>query len=1346
MGAEAKNINPQRLKAKDQIVRVSRDNFLSKVIPYIHGTNTDVFDPESVATAKHHGADHKNSTITTSHRLTSRLLNQSTLPEWLELPGNYPDILKALALAFFGDSEVSAFDNPDVMIGKFAEACKDPEVINNWEFKIGWGGHPDVSPRLPAYLIPMLDAAKRFQEQGLPVPKITVFNGVNAASFCNYDHEANATELLREARETNHHLITAFVNKFAPGIKINFENDDVWTEGYLAKTDEVVERLMDLAQYNPPLRRVLYELCVAGSQHQQGVTDPIKNSLRYVVQHLDYFSEVLREGEKSDPNHAVFNWINAKEMEFGFARKELRKVLPDERIGPRACDIRMDNISSQQTPYYPQAGIDAPLGKWEDIYRNNHSLSAGGGSNGDFSLSSYWHIMIAFLIEKREHVGKKTFRDYVRDFAKRHSQDERLLDDVGENVPANLLNQNQQIGALYDWVAIGRKINPQNPKAGLETYLKFLGEFEQSAEGREFQRKREKLQSQLPKHVDKKDHKKSPPSAPSSSDSDNRGSGGTPQPPSPKVDSPSEGDAAVPSAGGGYGKREQPINAVGTGRVDGGQGRTTDSTDRITWQDYMGFPSSPHDPSPPWVSGTMEDFISNIATPEVLGEWFTSLNNPQIPHKNKAMIASFVDQALSLQRRGKLNIPTSLIKAMQNALDNHISAIRPQNTSSNGQIINRSSVSQGLTQVSSESVANFAKQTKDEWTKEMQRQAGTLANMAQVAAEEGIDTARKLGQDTVEQIQKTAEYANDMWQSLPPEAQSWIEKEGLKTIVWTAAASMVLSPLGALAAGPIMTASTDFIVEAVKKGSELLAHHPDIPRDDIVAALSGAVASVGLIPFLGPLAPLAGAGAGVMAKRLIQHGVPPLIKGTIEHGPHIASSTVKAAACTVVAGANMTKAVIQPAAKLLEGHDEAKARIALHGLPVLAATAVGGPALGLAALLATGAIEGVYHGTRILGNASAKSLDSEGRQAMQGSLDSYIATQSSGDSSAIQNAAEALRKAIGAYGEWVTDDELTSSAQAEIGNTHQHVSEVQEREGREAWANLFGGIANALSGLGKMGSQAETSGSVNHSPEDTSNNSSPSASQHSTSFMPDPLESYTVAPSIEEFHPEPREKHISNRTSTTPAKSTYKVASDDAREYEEYFPEQYQPIQTTQRPPAITTSPQVRPVSQRPSFGELVKSQVSSQPRTKSSSSKSPVSPQLSQASSSTTSSSPQVHSTPPSRVQSTKEIRDSQDKKPEESIPMTAQPSPVTATDKNKVRELYATMTERMEEASALPGVDFASLAKLAEKVDKAAMAGDLNVLKELASVANQLPRETAPVTSILAKMTSQGLEQVNI
>lgn len=94
----------------------------------------------------------------------------------------------------------------------------------------------------------------------------------------------------------------------------------------------------------------------------------------------------------------------------------------------------------------------------------------------------------------------------------------------------------------------------------------------------------------------------------------------------------------------------------------------------------------------------------------------------------------------------------------------------------------------------------------------------------------------------------------------------------------------------------------------------------------------------------------------------------------------------------------------------------------------------------------------------------------------------------------------------------------------------------------------------------------------------------------------------------------------------------------------------------------------------------------------------------------------------------------------------MTAQPSPVTATDKNKVRELYATMTERMEEASALPGVDFASLAKLAEKVDKAAMAGDLNVLKELASVANQLPRETAPVTSILAKMTSQGLEQVNI
>ena len=58
-----------------------------------------------------------------------------------------------------------------------------------------------------------------------------------------------------------------------------------------------------------------------------------KNSLRYVVQHLDYFSEVLREGEKSDPNHAVFNWINAKEMEFGFARKELRKVLPDERIG-----------------------------------------------------------------------------------------------------------------------------------------------------------------------------------------------------------------------------------------------------------------------------------------------------------------------------------------------------------------------------------------------------------------------------------------------------------------------------------------------------------------------------------------------------------------------------------------------------------------------------------------------------------------------------------------------------------------------------------------------------------------------------------------------------------------------------------------------------------------------------------------------------------------------------------------------------------------------------------------------------------------------------------------------------
>lgn len=1336
MGAEVINNNPQRLKAKDQIVRVSRDNFLSKVIPYIHSTNTDVFDPESVATAKHQGVDHNKSTITTSHRLTSRLLNQSTLPEWLELPGNYPDILKALAQAFFGDSEVSAFDNPDVMISKFAEACKDPEVIKNWEFKIGWGGHPDVSPRLPAYLVPMLDAAKRFQEQGLPVPKITVFNGVNAASFCNYDHEANATELLREARETNHHLITAFVSRFAPGIEINFENDDVWTDTYLAKTDEVVDRLMDLAQYNPPLRRVLYELCVAGSQHQQGVTDPIKNSLRYIVQHLDYFSEVVREGEKPDPNHAVFNWINAKEMEFGYARKELRKVLPDERIGPRACDIRMDNISSQQTPYYPQAGIDAPLGKWEETYRNNHSPNAGGGSNGDFSLSSYWQIMKAFLIEKREQVGKKTFRDYVRDFAKRHSQDERLLDDVGENVPANLLNQNQQIGALYDWVAIGRKINPQNPKAGLETYLKFLEEFEKSADGREFQRKREELQAQLPKHTDEKDDKKPPPPPPQSTSSG--GSGGMPQTPTPRAGGSGGGATAMPSAGGRNDRSGQSTNAVRIGRVDNGQEKTTDSTNRITWQDYMGFPSSPHDPSPPWVSGTMEDFISNIATPEVLGEWFTSLNNPQIPHKNKAMIASFVDQALSLQRRGKLNIPTSLMKAMQNALDNHISVIRPQNTSPNGVKVNRG-------QLSPESLANFAKQTMDEWIKEMQRQAGTLANMAQVAAEEGIDTARKLGQDTVEQIQKTAEYANDMWQSLPPEARSWIEKEGLKTIVWTAAASLVLSPLVALAAGPIMTASTDLIVQAVKKGSEALAHHPDIPRDDVAAALSGAVASVGLIPFLGPFAPLAGAGAGVMAKRAIQHGAPPLVKGAIEHGPQIAVGTVKAAAYTVVAGAFMTKAAIQPAAKLLEGHNGAKARIALHGLPVLAATAVGGPALGLAALLATGAIEGVVQGTRKLGDISARGLDREGQQVIQASLESYIATQSSDDSSAIKNAGEALQRALGAYGEWVTNDGLTSSAQTEADDAYRRVSEVQERESKEALAGLFGGIATALSGLGKMSTQTETHSKADIDSGNKSNDSS-ATSQPTSSFMPDQIDPYTVSPTIEEFHPVSRAPHSSNKSSTsfTPSKPQHSQISDDTHDYGEYFePEQSQPTRT---PPAIAVPSPVRPVPQRPSFGELTKSQASSQPRIKSSSFKSPAISQSSEASSSTTSSSPQGHSTPPSRVRSTKDIKDSSDEKPEESIQMTAQPSSTPATDNVQIRQLYATMTERMEGASALPNVDLAALAVLAEKVDKAAIDGDLNALNELASQTNQLPRETISMTPILAKQTSQGLEQVNI
>lgn len=411
---------------ENTITKVNGRNLANNLLPIINNTGTEVFDVRSL-TPDILGVD-------VSTRAVSRGLQLADLgiqaDESIPVRADYKQILGIVSKSLLGDSEIRAMDNPSNFIGTLREAIVRPETIANWEIKVGWGGSRVVSPRIISYFVPLLNMDQRFSGSGLHPdirPSITIFNGVEAAIFCNHDNNPEAAAALRQTRKTNEKLIRSFVDTFAPDTRVSFENDPVWDDDHLQLIDQIVDVLGQRAKYDRRLKQTLYGLADSAAAHRdpdQG--NHMRQVMRYVAAHPQMFGDIDVEG-RHDPNKRIFNVINVKETEFGYARRVIQEAIGEEYRGPRVSDLMLRTISRQIPPYYLTAGVDVAMGNW------------GQYASADVPL------------------------------------DGKDLNDIGKI---------QLEGALADWNAIGAFIDPSNPVQGRKVYREFLNWFEQEGQYR----------------------------------------------------------------------------------------------------------------------------------------------------------------------------------------------------------------------------------------------------------------------------------------------------------------------------------------------------------------------------------------------------------------------------------------------------------------------------------------------------------------------------------------------------------------------------------------------------------------------------------------------------------------------------------------------------------------------------------------------------------------------------------------------------------------------------------------------------------------------------------------------
>ncbi len=414
-----------------QMVRIGRDNILNRLGPTLNQLKVGVFDHRDLAMQRstplsivENSQPKKDVQIVTPY--DARLIN-GLVPSSLMLPFDYPARISSISKSLFEGQEMRGFDNPDVVTATIIQACKDPESIKEWEMRVGYGGNGEISPRFLAYVVPLLSMARRFKKNGLPTPKLTVFNGVNAAIALNHDGDATARERLSNVREMTHRLVDAFISEFAPDTNIVFENDPEWSDDYVRKVDQIAEQIAHMAGISRPLRRIIYELASSAASHVENLnsSEYMLKVLRYIAIHPLLFNDI-KNPFSPNTSTTTFNIINQKETEFGAARSFIRDAQPKDQRGSRVADIMLKKISRQVPPYYLMPGVDRKLGQW----------------------ASY---------EEMPDIPDEIIQ--------------RATDST---------HRAQLEGALTDWSAIGEYIDPQNPVNGLSQYHNFLKRFEET--------------------------------------------------------------------------------------------------------------------------------------------------------------------------------------------------------------------------------------------------------------------------------------------------------------------------------------------------------------------------------------------------------------------------------------------------------------------------------------------------------------------------------------------------------------------------------------------------------------------------------------------------------------------------------------------------------------------------------------------------------------------------------------------------------------------------------------------------------------------------------------------------
>ncbi|MFA9288784.1 MAG: hypothetical protein ACEQSA_02820 [Weeksellaceae bacterium] len=396
-----------------------------RLVPQIQDTRTSIFS--SAGIVKHRmGALGDAENITVDRPITHSDVLQA-LPPTVDVPSSYVRNMQAVTMAMFGDKEIRAYDNPLEMTRTIVEACVDPNVVSDWHFRVGYGGNELLSPRFMAYIIPLLETSRRFALANLPQPKLEIFNGVNAAIEINHNNDPMKQRQLTEVREMSHHLVSAFIERFAPGTQIDFQNDPQWDDSYRKQVDELVHVFAEKAQHDRGIKNIIYELAVSAAAHREPTDDHLRQVLRYITIHPYIFDDIQAIPQDMGGKRS-FNLINIKETEFGAARDFIRRIVGSDHRGPHVSDLMLRTISRQIPPYYLTQKVDYPIGQWGYMYLNGHSP---------------FH----FTPSKLE--------------------------------PNDSVARNQVDGAFTDWKAIARFISPTDIGTGLQAYTEFLADFEQ---------------------------------------------------------------------------------------------------------------------------------------------------------------------------------------------------------------------------------------------------------------------------------------------------------------------------------------------------------------------------------------------------------------------------------------------------------------------------------------------------------------------------------------------------------------------------------------------------------------------------------------------------------------------------------------------------------------------------------------------------------------------------------------------------------------------------------------------------------------------------------------------------